>query len=124
VNVLKRQEIGKRAEQEAKQFLQTKGLCLLTQNYHCYHGEIDLIMRDQDDIVFIEVRSRSRTDYGHASETINKLKKTKLIKTATHFLQKKRWLDKVNSRFDVIAIQFVSGKSQLEWIINAFPVEY
>jgi putative endonuclease len=115
-----KQKIGKLAELEACQFLQAKGLCLLVKNYRCYHGEIDLIMKEQEDIVFIEVRSRSRTDFGNASETIDKRKQSKLIKAATHFLQKKEWLFKVNSRFDVVAIQFKAGKLELEWIKNAF----
>lgn len=89
-------------------------------NYRTYHGEIDLIMQDQDDIVFVEVRIRHSVEYGNALESINKNKINKLIKTATHFLQWKKWLYKVNSRFDVIAIQPVKGVMQLEWIKNAF----
>jgi putative endonuclease len=115
-----KQSIGKDAEKEACEFLCKNGLHLLMANYRCLHGEIDLIMRDQDDIVFVEVRSRGRIDYGHAMETIDNKKIKNLIKTATHFLQSKRWLDKVNSRFDVIAIQSIAGKRQLEWIKNAF----
>jgi putative endonuclease len=81
-------------------------------------------MRDGNDIVFIEVRSRSRTDYGSASETINKSKQRKIIKTAIHFLQNNQWLYKVNSRFDIIALQLIANKWQLDWIKNAFFVEY
>ncbi len=117
------QELGQHAEQQAQGFLQTKGFKLLAKNYRCFHGEIDLIMRDRDDIVFVEVRSRSRHDYGEAAETINTRKKRKLIKTGMHFLQKKDWLYKVNSRFDVIAIHIDAGKTQIEWIENAFSVE-
>lgn len=115
-----RQETGKKAESLACQYLQAKGFHLLQQNYRCYYGEIDLIMQDLDDIVFVEVRSRHRTDFGNALESINKNKISKLVKTASHFLQKKEWLYKVNSRFDVIAIHPVDGKMQLEWIKNAF----
>ncbi|MBX3709334.1 MAG: YraN family protein [Gammaproteobacteria bacterium] len=125
INILRatmRHYLGKQAEREASKFLQAKGLRLLEQNYHCRYGEIDLIMHDQHDIVFVEVRSRSRTDFGKASETVNKNKQKKLIKTATHFLQTKQWWYKVNSRFDIIAIHYESGKQQLEWIKNAFSV--
>jgi len=118
-----RQQLGKQAELNACQFLQAKGLRLLQQNYHCYYGEIDLIMQDQDDIVFVEVRSRSRSDYGSALESIGQTKIKKLIKAATHFLQKKNWLYQVSSRFDVIAIQTTGGNVQLEWIKNAFSAE-
>lgn len=111
---------GHAAENTAAHFLQEKGLLCVTQNYHCHFGEIDLIMRDGDDIVFVEVRSRSRVDYGHAAETVNRGKQKKLIKTAMHFLQRMKWLNKVHSRFDVIAIEWGHGQPQLEWIKNAF----
>lgn len=120
MNTINKKEKGKAAEETASRFLQIKGLTLLMQNYTCHFGEIDLIMRDKDDIVFVEVRSRSRQEYGLACETINLAKQKKLIKSAVHFLQRKRWLDKVNSRFDIVAIQFVSDKPELEWIKNAF----
>src|SRR5205085_4218930 len=97
-----RRKIGQEAELYACQFLQAKGLVLLEQNYYCRQGEIDLIMQEQDDIVFVEVRRRNRIDYGNALESINKNKMTKLFKAAAHFLQKRGWSYKVNSRFDVI----------------------
>jgi putative endonuclease len=117
------QQIGKEAENKACHFLQKKGLQLLTQNYRCYHGEIDLIMMDKDDIVFVEVRKRKRIDYGNAFETVNHSKRKKIIKTAMHFLQKKKWMYKVNSRFDIIAIHPVQNIMQIEWIKNAFLFE-
>lgn len=120
MKTINRQEIGKNAEQQALSFLQKQGMRLLEQNYTCYSGEIDLIMQDGEDIVFIEVRSRSRTDYGHAIETITPRKQQKIIRAATHFLQKKGCLYKVSSRFDVITLQLVSNNWQLEWIKNAF----
>lgn len=123
MDTVNKQQIGKQAEQEACRFLQAKGLRMLVQNYYCYHGEIDLIMQDQDDIVFVEVRKRNRIDYGYAFETVNSRKRKKLIKTAVHFLQRNNWLHKVNSRFDIIAMHPVTGIMQIEWIKNAFFVE-
>jgi putative endonuclease len=120
---LNRQQIGIQAEQNACKFLQKKGFRLLEQNYSCYSGEIDLIMQDQEDIVFIEVRQRQHIHYGNALESINRKKMNKLLKTATHFLQAKKWLYKKNSRFDVIAIHPVAGKMQIEWIKNAFTID-
>ena len=77
-------------------------------------------MQDRDHIVFVEVRLRSRTDYGNALESIGRSKINKLLKTATLFLQKNGWLNKVNSRFDVVVIHPVAGKLQLEWLKNVF----
>lgn len=123
MDIYLRQQTGKNAEREALQFLQAKGLKLLTKNYRCYYGEIDLIMQDKQDIVFVEVRSRSSRDFGSALESVNYQKMDKLIKAATHFLQKKCWLQKYYCRFDVIGIQYEASKTQLEWVKNAFSVE-
>jgi len=119
-----RQQKGKEAEQRACDYLQSKGFKLLEKNYHCTYGEIDLIMQDLEDIVFVEVRSRTRKDYGHALESINQAKITKLIKTATHFLQRKNWLDKTNGRFDIVALHPTDGKMQIQWFKNAFSKDY
>lgn len=115
--------VGQAAELTALQFLKRNGLRIITRNYHCPYGEIDLIMRDREDIVFIEVRSRSRIDYGTAAESVNGRKKRKLIKAATHFLQKNGLLYKVSSRFDVVAIHQTDQQTKLDWIVNAFTVE-
>lgn len=117
------QDIGNRAEEDACAFLEIQGLTLIERQYRCRYGEIDLIMQDTDDIVFVEVRCRRRIDYGTALESITKSKINKIVKAATHFLQANKCLYKVNSRFDFIVIQPNAGKMQLEWIKNAFWVE-
>ena len=116
-------EIGKAAENDACEYLQAQGLLLLEKNFRCYVGEIDLIMQDQADIVFVEVRKRSRIDYGHAVQSITQTKIKRLIKTATSYLQKKGWLHKKNSRFDIVTIQTINDKLELNWIKNAFQVD-
>jgi len=113
-------DTGKRAEHLACQFLQEKGLKFLQQNYRCHHGEIDLIMQDREDIVFVEVRSRNHMEYGSALESISQSKIKKLIRTATHYLQRTNCLYKVTSRFDIIAIDLINGALHPEWIKNAF----
>lgn len=115
------QQTGQLAEQEACEFLKTKGLKLIHRNYRCLCGEIDLIMQDQQDIVFIEVRVRNHPNYGDAVESVNKSKQKKIIKTASYFLQQHKWFDKVNCRFDVIGISYTKTKAAIEWIQNAFP---
>src|SRR5580692_493333 len=97
-----RKKSGDLAEQKACEFLQARGLKLIMKNYRCIFGEIDLIMRDDHDIVFIEVRSRTNTDYGSPIESITKSKQKKIMGTSIHFLQQRNWLNKVNSRFDVV----------------------
>jgi len=117
--VVHRKKLGNLAEQRACQFLQAQGLELITQNYRTKCGEIDLIMRDSEEIVFVEVRSRAKNDYGTPIESINKNKQQKMIKTSLIFLQQRNWLDKVNCRFDVIGV----SHDNLEWIQDAFTVD-
>lgn len=112
--------IGSVAEASACQYLQTQGLVLIKKNYRCFHGELDLIMRDKTTLVFIEVRQRSRIDFGSAIESVNAIKIRKLIKAASHFLQQQDWLNRVDSRFDIVAIHPMNGKMQIEWVKNAF----
>ena len=111
-------QLGRNAEQKACDFLLAKGLHLIARNFHCSLGEIDLIMQDGEDIVFVEVRSRSSADYGSAIESINKNKQKKVIKSAVFYLKKRNWLEKVNYRFDVIGF----SPSDCEWIKNAFSM--
>lgn len=111
--------IGELAEKKARDFLLANGLKFVTQNYHCAYGEIDLIMRDGDEIVFVEVRLRTHSDYGTALESIDHNKQKKLLTTATHYLQKYGWLDKVSCRFDVIGY----SDTDIDWIKDAFSYE-
>lgn len=111
---------GKLAEEEACRFLLQQGLQLIEANYRCYHGEIDLIMRDKKSIIFVEVRSRSDARHGHALETVTTGKQQRIIKASQHFLQRKKWLNKVYCRFDVVAIQVDTGKKAIDWLKNAF----
>lgn len=117
--VVHKKQLGALAEQHACDFLQAKGLTVLEKNYRTVSGEIDLIMRDGRDVVFIEVRSRKQNNYGSAVESINEIKQRKILKTSLLFLQQRNWLDKVDCRFDVIGID--SG--HVEWIKDAFTAD-
>jgi putative endonuclease len=118
------QAIGVLAEEIACEYLVRQGLRCLTRNYLSRMGEIDLIMQDQNQVVFVEVRFRKASYYGSPLETITRSKQKKLVKTALSFLQQRKWLHKISSRFDVIAIQQIKGKMQIEWIKNAFYGDY
>ncbi|MCU7799815.1 MAG: YraN family protein [gamma proteobacterium symbiont of Lucinoma myriamae] len=69
---------GQYAENLALNYLQEQGLTRLQENFSCKHGEIDLIMRDNEFIVFIEVRYRKKTQFGHPLETINYAKQKRI----------------------------------------------
>lgn len=110
---------GFTSEKEACNFLKAKGLQLITKNYRCRYGEIDLIMQENDVLVFVEVRLRSHMSYGNALESIDSRKQQKLLKSAMHYLQKHHLLDEVDCRFDVIGF----SNNTIEWIKDAFSYE-
>ena len=107
--------IGKKAEDVAYSFLVRNGLTLVTRNYRCRYGEIDLIMQDSDNLVFIEVRYRKSSLFGSAAESVSHNKQGKLVFTANHYLQNHP--SPLAMRFDVVAI---SADQEIEWITNAF----
>lgn len=109
---------GSLAETQAEQFLQQQGLLLLHKNFRCKTGEIDLIMRDQHTLVFIEVRLRSNRQFSSAAESVTWQKQQKIIRTAQVYLLKHNLLDKVRCRFDVITFDRPQGHPQ--WIKDAF----
>ncbi|MDR3492046.1 MAG: YraN family protein [Gammaproteobacteria bacterium] len=113
-------QIGQQAEDEACNYLQKQGYSLLERNYRCKMGEIDLIMKDNTCIVFVEVRLRNNPRCGNALDSVDLRKQKKLTLTATHYLCQKKWFDKVNCRFDVIGISYSQMKASLQWIKNAF----
>lgn len=112
-------ERGAWAEDLACRHLRDQGLRLVARNYRCRHGEIDLVMQDRSCIAFIEVRLRSRTDFGSGAESVDTRKQKRLLASAEHYLQRHATL-LADCRFDVVSV-LRSGKThQLEWIRNAF----
>jgi putative endonuclease len=110
--------LGADAEQVAATYLQQQGLTLITSNYHCRFGEIDLIMRDGKTLVFVEVRMRSNASFGGAGMSITSSKQHKLMRSAEHYLQQH---GSVACRFDVVLMTKPSTEN-IEWVCNAFDV--
>ncbi len=111
-----KQTTGQKFEQKALFYLQQQGLKLKEKNFSWRHGEIDLIMLDNDFIVFVEVRYRKNSQYGLAEETVSKSKQEKIKKTALYYLQQKKLNDHC-CRFDIIAF---NQPDNIRWIKNAF----
>lgn len=113
------QRRGKYYEDMACAYLCRHGLTLLTRNYHCRRGEIDLVMRDRQSLVFVEVRYRRQGRFGTASESVNWHKQQRLIAAAEHYLlhESKK---PPPARFDVVAISGSEADLRLEWIPDAF----
>ena len=110
------QQAGQRGERMALDYLLGRGLQCLTCNYRCKGGEIDLVMRSRDSLVFVEVRYRSRSDFGSAADSITLTKRKRLQRAAQHYLLHTR--DDSPCRFDVVTID----GAQIDWIENAFDI--
>lgn len=107
--------LGQNAEARAEAFLASHGLKCVARNWRCRFGEIDLIMQDGSTLVFIEVRLRSRSDFGGAAASVTAAKQQKLLAAARQYLSALKTLPPC--RFDVVAL---TGDSAPEWIRNAF----
>ncbi len=114
---MKTQRIGNEAEQKALSFLEAKGLSLVEKNFSCRLGEIDLIMKDETCLIFVEVRKRTNPLYGSGAETVTPAKQRKIIKTAQFFLLNHAIGD-YDCRFDVISIN-----EDVDWIKHAFTLD-
>jgi putative endonuclease len=116
-------EIGQQTEKFALEYLQERGLSLIQRNYRCRYGEIDLIMTEDDTLVFVEVRFRSNPRYTQSAESVDRHKQRKLLRAAESYLQRSHPTTTPRCRFDVIALKPSNGYNaglEVDWIKNAF----
>lgn len=114
-------QLGDNMEDVAKQFLIGNGLEIVSQNFHCRFGEIDIIASSQQTLIFVEVKYRKNNNFGGAANAVSASKQKKLIKSAQIYLQQQQ-LNEYNTacRFDVIAIEGAITTPQISWLKNAF----
>jgi len=112
--------LGKEGEDIALDFLRKKGFIIVRKNYRTAFGEIDIIAKDREVIVFVEVKTRADIAFGHPFEAVDKRKREKIRKVALSFMktQKKEF----PSRFDVMSITRNGGRTSIEHIQDAFEV--
>lgn len=108
---------GPGAEQLASAFLQQKGLRLIDKNYRTRYGEIDLIMSDGSELVFVEVRLRRNAFFGGGADSVTQKKRLRIVAAAKQYLQSYPRMPAC--RFDVIALNALDA-NHIEWIRNAF----
>ena len=116
-------DLGRRGEDRALAHLQSHGLQLIERNYRCRAGEIDLVMRDGDVLVLVEVRTRSRADFGSAAASVGSRKQRRFVLAARHLMLTRPELRRMRARIDVVAIDPAAqpGASPvITWIRNAF----
>ena len=95
-------QIGDFGEDAACRYLESKNMTVLKRNYHERGGEIDIIAKDGDAIVFVEVKTRISRAYGEPSEFVDYRKQEKIMKTAVSYLG----TDDIDMRFDVVEVLY------------------
>ncbi|MBI4697604.1 MAG: YraN family protein [Nitrospirae bacterium] len=113
-------KLGQKGEELAVKFLKRKGYRIIEQNYRTSMGEIDIIARDKDTIVFVEVKARESLVYGLPFEAVNNVKKRKIANAALLYL--KRFKQVPPCRFDVMSICYENEKPRFELIKDAFEI--
>jgi putative endonuclease len=108
---------GERGESIALKFLQGKGYELIETNSQCRYGELDLVMRDGEYLVFVEVKQRKDARFAQAREFITRSKQEKLRRAALFYLS--QHTTELSPRFDVVEV-YTGGQPRTEHIINAF----
>ena len=114
---------GTRYESLALKHLKANGLQLVEKNFYCRLGEIDLILRDRECLIFVEVRYRSSNRFASAAHSVDDRKQAKIARTAAMYLARRPELSCCTVRFDVVAFDDAeSDQGTLQWIRDAFRV--
>ena len=120
---MKTTELGLRGESLAAEHLESEGYAIVARNFRCRMGEIDLIARRRDELVFTEVKLRKNAFYGEAREFVTAAKQRKLRMTAEYYLAARPWAQELRARFDVIEVyapQGAEGDCSICHLENAF----
>jgi putative endonuclease len=104
----------------AERYLIAGGMRCITRNYRCKAGEIDLIMADGEVLVFVEIRSRSDSQFGSPIETVTATKQRRIIRAARHYLQSHFRTAEPPCRFDVIGVHGIAAAAPIDWVKDAF----
>ena len=113
---MERQRIGQKAEDAAVRLLQSRGLAILARNYRGKVGELDIVARDEQTLVVVEVRIRSSDQFGGAAASVDCRKQAKIRRATALLIHQRKDLAALPVRFDVIAI----GPTGIQWIKHAF----
>ena len=111
---------GNHGEKLALDYLVKQGLIRIEQNVSSRYGEIDIIMRDDDEWVFVQVRLRQSQTFGGGLESVTRSKQRKLINTAENYIQKHHKTHFDSCRFDIIEISGKLNQPHINWIKDAF----
>ena len=115
-----RQELGRLGEELAAQYLTREGYVILTRNYRCGEGEMDIVARQGSRLAFVEVRTRRGSSYGTPKESITRSKQERLVKVASDYLSSHNLLDE-DWGIDAVSVLFTPGGEldSIELVHNA-----
>jgi len=117
-----RLELGRRGEEEAVRYLAAKGYRILDRGFRMFGGEIDIIARQGETLVFVEVKTRRSTEFGVPDESVNLSKQNQVRKIAQGYLLKKQLRESATPcRFDILSVVWAEGRDlAITHLENAF----
>lgn len=117
-----RLELGRRGEEEAVRYLAAKGYRILDRGFRMFGGEIDIIARQGETLVFVEVKTRRSTEFGVPDESVNLSKQNQVRKIAQGYLLKKQLPESATPcRFDILSVVWAEGRGlAITHLENAF----
>lgn len=118
-----RLSLGKIGEAMAVDRLKAMKYRIVERNFRCLLGEVDIIAREKESLVFVEVKTRATKDFGGPAAAVNERKQRQLSRVALMYLNQKKVRD-VPARFDVVAVDLSGPKPRIEVIQNAFDLLY
>ncbi|NUN92731.1 MAG: YraN family protein [Verrucomicrobiae bacterium] len=116
-----RQQRGAAGEAVAERFLRRAGFKILVRRYTCRYGEADLVARDADTLVFVEVKTRRSADFGSPAEAVTPEKQLHLSRVALHYLREIGH-PRVPVRFDILEVNDALPKPSCRHLRDAFPL--
>jgi putative endonuclease len=115
--------LGQLGEREAKRHLKRKGMKFLTANFRTERGEIDLVFRDKDCLVFVEVKARSSEDWGRPAAAVDRERRQRLTRAGLDYLRRIKY-PKMKVRFDIVEVLAKeSGVMEVRHLPNSFQME-
>ena len=109
---------GKDGEDAAADFLVAKGYEIVERNFRFQRSEIDLIAKKENWLIFVEVKARSSTAFGHPESFVDQHKITNVLLAADEYIHRHNWMGQV--RYDVISVQLIKGKVEIVHFEDAF----
>jgi putative endonuclease len=117
-----RQTLGKIGEDLACQELQRRGYAILARRYRRRGGELDIVARDGQTIVFVEVKTREGCDFGEGAESVTRFKRRRMASVALDYMARNNLVERP-CRFDVVSIEMGERAPRIELYQNAFDIE-